>query len=176
MAKELARLIGEPFWYIGRAADLAWLGFGTIRRRGHDRRLLARYALHLNCPWRIRRGLDVIVGSGDVYREVAGSQVGKRWRWDVGPNLFDERVEMRLKQSQQPIAHVRRVVLDRLGGLRISMTKRLMLEVFPADTDDSEYREWWRFFQPGSKRGHLVWSRRAQAKGFGKAPSRRTKG
>jgi hypothetical protein len=51
-----------------------------------------------------------------------------------------------------------------------------VLEVFPADTDESEYREWWRFFQPGSKRSHLVWSTQAQQKRRKEATSRRTRG
>lgn len=160
-ADALAVLVGEPFWYIGRAVDLAWLGFGPLERKRRPlggSRVLGRFALHLQCPWRISGPRGILVGAHDMYSP-ASTVKARGWKWDTGPTLFDERVQAQLAQSTEPLAFVQSVGTDRCGGFRLSMTRHLLLEVFPADTDGGE---WWRLFRPGTKAPHLVISYRGE--------------
>ena len=161
-ANALAVLAGEPFWHIGRAADLVWLGFGPrqrVRTRTGGSKVVGRFALHLQCPWRITGRSVMVVGSQDLYLPPASAAKRRGWRWDKGPTMFDERVQTYLAESAAPLALVRSIASDRWGGFRLSMTRGLALEVFPADTEDGEYAEWWRLFRPGTNSRHIVISR-----------------
>jgi hypothetical protein len=156
----LAVPVGEPFWYIGRAVDLVWLGFGPLGRKrkplgGSD--VLGRFALHLQCPWRISGPRGIVVGGHDIYSPASTARL-RGWKWEKGPTLFDERVEAHLAKSLRPLAFVRRVGTDRCGGFRLSMSNALVLEVFPDGSEATEYSEWWRVFRPGTKAPHFVMS------------------
>lgn len=157
-ADALAVLVGQPFWYIGRSADLVWLGFGSLRQTRRPlggSSVLGKFALHLQCPWRISSPTEMLVGAGDLYTRGATAKA-RGWNWQEGPSLFDERIHARLAQSSQPLAIVRSIVTDRCGGFRLAMSRRLTLEVFPDCTDEDERTEAWRIFRPGSKAAHFV--------------------
>jgi hypothetical protein len=159
-ADALAVLVGEPFWYIGRAVDLVWLGFGPLGRKRKPLdgwRVLGRFALHLQCPWRITGPRGIVVGARDIYSPASTAKL-RGWKWDKGPTLFDERVQAHLAQSAEPLAIVRTIRTDRFGGFRLSMSSRLVLEVFPDATEATEHSEWWRLLCPGTKAPHFVMS------------------
>ena len=157
--KVLRVLVGIPFWSIGRAGDLVWIQFGQRRRvwtRSGGWKLVGDFAIHLQCAWRIRNSSSLIVASGDVYFPPFEKKPSRAWRWDVGPNRFDNRVKRFLRERPRAIARVVRVYADDVGGLRVEMTKGMVLEVFPSDTLDGKGAEYWRFFRPSQNLPHFV--------------------
>jgi hypothetical protein len=163
----LGVLIGQPFWSIGRAADLTWLSFGRRRRvvapllRGskviRGSKIVGEFAIHLQCPWRLVVRREILVASGDIYAPPDDSGARRRgWRWDKGPNRFDRRIREALPETDAPLAVVRGVKADRFGGFRLRMSRQLTLEVFPANTEIDEYAEYWRFCRPSRRGRHFV--------------------
>jgi len=70
MQKEIqnaaAVLIGKPLWECNRAGDMAMFQFGARRMMPSPRgvmREVGEYALHLQCPWRIRNGDKIIMAA-----------------------------------------------------------------------------------------------------------------
>jgi hypothetical protein len=66
----LKRLIGKRLWAANRAGEMATFQIGdrqTVRKFRGDMVEVGEYALHVQCPWRITRGLDIVVGSSDLY-------------------------------------------------------------------------------------------------------------
>ena len=52
----ISRLIGQPVYYIGRAANMLDLHFGedvVVPDRISGEKHVGTYSLHVQCPWRI---------------------------------------------------------------------------------------------------------------------------
>ena len=66
-------IIEKPLKYIGRAGNLAWLGFGeyvtTINHKGIQRKI-AQYTLHIQCPFRITQTEKKIICAGILCRRI----------------------------------------------------------------------------------------------------------
>lgn len=147
--KELNVLISQPLTDIGRAGNLLWLSFGEqisiIDRKGNER-LVRKYALHIQCTWRLIKDKKIILASQDFYFPRTDWK-GEEFDWDVpGSNLFDEKRE-KLKDFfilSNPI--ITKIFVDSLGDLKVYFTSSIRLDVF---ADNSNGGEVWRFIQYG---------------------------
>ena len=94
----LRPLTSLPLWGSHRAADLQGFQFGSrhpaTTHKGKAT-LVGDYALHVQCPWRIVRGNQIVTGSGDVYYPAGDDPYDEPegFRWDVsGANRRDVNV------------------------------------------------------------------------------------
>lgn len=156
--RALAGLIGLPMWAASRAADMATFQFGE-RRRVRNRQGQAievgEYALHVQCAWRLVDASGIVVASRDYYYP-AGDPDVEPPDFDhdqLGANRQDERMEAFFSHCGDEFPVVQRLEADRVGSLRIVMSHKTDLEVFPNDSLDWEH---WRFFRPHSGERHFV--------------------
>ena len=151
----LKELIGQQLTNIGRAGNLLWLSFGekilVIDRNGCEK-FKEKYALHVQCSWRLTTENKISVASKDIYIPRTGLDEDD-FDWDeFGANRFDEKIE-ELKEQIVSSATVSKITADEFGGLKIYFESGIRLEVFP---DDSLEDEFWRFIIFGSESKHYV--------------------
>ncbi len=144
---------------IGRAADLEWFIFSSIHNLGseHDRSIVvAQYALHAECAWRVVGPEGILVASRDRYYP-AGSdpyQDMDNFNWDLpGNNRCDEKVMNFIKNTANKPLIVLSIEADYLGGLSLELDDGYVIELFPDDSLEGEY---WRFFRVDSEAHHFV--------------------
>ena len=159
---KLNDLLGKPLWASGRAANLQWFQFGGRRmvrsslpsRRGQEREV-GELALHVQSPWRLRSGGDVVVGSYDLHFPRGVYEISKvpaDFDWAKAPNRLDELIED-VQQRFLP-AEVTDVVGEMAGSFTLVLAGGVSLDVFPNASVESEH---WRLFAPGDDdREHLV--------------------
>lgn len=151
----LGAVLGERLRYIGRAADLVWVGIGqdveTTDRRGGPR-VRAEHALHLQCPWRLTRFGVPFIGSEDLYRAI-GSNESADGELLHGEAAFDPAAEALTADADRSEHLVERVVGDDWGGFSMEFSNGLVLDVLPVTTASDEC---WRYFKPGEDGKHLV--------------------
>jgi hypothetical protein len=149
-------IVGLPLWSLGRAADLAWFEFGSRRSvkgwKGEEKEV-GDYALHVQCPWRIRLGDSIVVGRGDIFRtpEETNEPTPTDFDWQKG-NRFD-RVVIELFQNESRQFTVQVVEAGEAGGLSIVLEGEYKLEIFPHDSESDEH---WRFFKPYTEEPHFI--------------------
>lgn len=154
------QLIGLPLWDAGRAADLTWFCFGARRWvRGFfgDLKEVGRFALHVQCAWRIVQGESVIVGHRDMYCPpgdgTKSPDAPPGFKWDTpGSNRLDHRLKQ-LFQNPPGTLIVQRVEVGSAGALQIFFENEITLEIFPNDSFDEEH---WRLFGTGRDDPHFV--------------------
>lgn len=149
-------LVGMPLWSLGRAADLAWFEFGsrrTVKGWKDKKKEVGDYALHVQCPWRIRLGNSIVVGRGDIFciPEETSEPTPADFDWQKG-NRFD-RVVLELFQNESLQFTVRAVESGEAGSLAIELEDGYQLEIFPHDSERDEH---WRFFKPHTEEPHFV--------------------
>jgi hypothetical protein len=146
-------LVGMPLWSLGRAADLAWFEFGSRRSvqgwKGKGKEV-GDYALHIQCPWRIRIGNSIVVGRGDIFctPEETSKPTPTDFDWQKG-NRFD-RVVLELFENESRQFTVQ---AGEAGSLSIGLEGGYKLEIFPHDSESDEH---WRFFKPHAEEPHFV--------------------
>jgi hypothetical protein len=156
----LAPLVGLRLWGPARAANMLSIQLGPPRAapttRAPDRRV-GEFAIHVFCPWRLTRGTEIVVGSGDLLtpadpeadpEDFDWDEVGATW-WDVGMReVFDDaRVDL----------YVESVRVDLVGGFALACSGGFTLEVFPNSAPAAHVEtEFWRVFQPGTPGPHFV--------------------
>jgi hypothetical protein len=150
----LAPIVGLPIWAAGREADLLWLQIGARRRIPADggEREVGTYTLHVACPWRLATVDRVVVGSGDLLTPADPDEELETFDWDMpGASWLDVRLaEITVAHESDPPV-VLAVAADDLGGIRLSLTAELVLELFPTSTPTGHVStEFWRLLQPGS--------------------------
>lgn len=149
--QELMGLVGTHAARLGRSAGMLWFGFGDdveiiVKQKP---KTVSRFALHVQCPWRIVDNGNVIVASSDIYYPPDG-EYHRDFEWDIqGANRFDvHAVELNRLFSDHPMM-VAQVVADAYGGIEIVFDNNLRFEIFP----NSSFRhEFWRFIIFSSKR------------------------
>ncbi len=159
--KGLQSLIGLRLAAAGRAADLEWFHFGnlhTVPSYGGKTKLVGDYALHVQCAWRIRSAIEIIVASQDRYYPADGVQIADgQFAWDVpGANRCDQKIRQWLESYADTMPTVQQIIADDVGSLCLVFSTDLRLEIFPDSTDADEVAEHWRYFQPGTDQQHLV--------------------
>src|SRR5574344_1426231 len=133
--EKLKVLINQPLLDIGRASNLLWLSFGervvTINRKGNEIQK-GKYALNVQCAWRLTQNSRIIVASKDIYLPKTGLEYDS-FNWEeYGNNRFDERI----------------------SSFKIDFEFGVKFELFP---DDSLEEEFWRFIINGNKSEHFVY-------------------
>jgi hypothetical protein len=148
----LSVLVGQPFWRTSRASSLQCFHFGertTRIDRNGELVEVGRYALHVECAWRLRLDATILVASRDRYDVIDGGD-----SWDrIGANLLDHRMAEVIAQ-RCPVA-VTRVSTTSLGDVTIEMDAGLALEIW---IDDSSSDELWRLLSPGKSEPHVVFT------------------
>jgi hypothetical protein len=157
---DLKVLVGLRWWSIGRVVNLVWLAFGQRRKirsfRGNWKSV-GDWALHLQCGWRIGGPQGLLVASDDRFLPTGDpKKFPKKWKWDTGPNRFDERVASLFPETTEGFGVVQNVRGDHFGGAQLKLTNGLQIDIFPSDTLDGEDDEHWRLFQPTRKSKHFV--------------------
>ena len=150
-------LIGQPLWSSGRAADLEWFQFGprkTVQDSRGQNKEVGKYALHVQCAWRIRHGEQIVVASRDLYSPPEESDDRPEdFNWDVqGANRRDKRIAELFRNKTRQFL-VRQVVAGMAGSFMIVFDDGYALDVFP---DDSLSGEHWRIFKPYAGEPHFV--------------------
>jgi hypothetical protein len=152
----LSILVVERLRYLGRAADLAWIGFGDdVEVRSEltgAMRTLAEHALHVQCALRIAGPDGPFVGGGDMWIW-PDPGAADRERPDVGEALFDRRADQLASVGDTGLVTVATIQADDWGGFVLLCSHGWSVEVFP-DTTASE--EQWRYFRPGDHDSHFV--------------------
>ena len=158
----LAPLLSLDLLFVGRAATLEWFTFGHHdRSEGRDVEL-APFGLHASRPWRLTLGAEVLAGSGDHRRPATEDTPEEDFdAGRIGSEFIDLRhIKLRKQLEEQPHSVIR-IAADESGGLELSLSRGLTLEIFPdASMGESDEVEFWRFFQPGLDYSHFVVSSR----------------
>jgi hypothetical protein len=159
----LHRFIGETLWGPARAANMLSLEIGPPRpaptQETTDREVGA-FTLHVFCSWRLTRGPEIVVGSGDLYtpadpdadlEDFDWESPDSTW-WDVGMReVFGPDARARLI--------VEEVTADDVGGFALRCTGSLVFAVFPNSAPAAHVEtEFWRVFSPGTDEAHTVMS------------------
>ncbi|WP_112264828.1 hypothetical protein [Lentzea terrae] len=142
--RSLHELVGERWRAFGRAADLLWLGFGASRDvidHSGESRQVSDYAVHVQCPWRVLDGDQLVTGSSDIYSDVQGV------------NRFDARAaRLTAYLADKPVV-VTSTQVTAWGDLTISFSDGLRIEALRTG---SVRHEEWRFFRPYLEHDHVV--------------------
>jgi len=151
----LAPLEGLPLRSLGRAANLLWLHFGTLREvptRSGGTKTVGDWALHIQCPWRLARQGEIVVASSDFYYNFAGDPLDD---WDKsGKSRFDHAAAALSAEFEVNGPAVLSVTPDSFGGFTLWFAYYYHLDVFPNSSYPST--EHWRIFQPGKLESHFV--------------------
>lgn len=154
--EKLRVLLKQPLVDIGRASNLFWVSFGekvvTIDRKGH-KNLKGKYALNIQCSWRLINDSRIIVASKDIYIPKSGLK-DDEFEWEkLGENRFDEKISEFKTIALASNTVVSQIYADEIGGLIIIFDSGIRLELFP---DDSLEDEFWRFIIYGDKSEHFI--------------------
>jgi hypothetical protein len=113
---------------------------------------VGEYALHVQCPWRFTRDLDIVVGSSDLYYppQDEANESDERFDWRKGDSRRDRLLRELLADRSYVVQGVR---LGVGGFCDFELSDGLCLQVFP---DDSTKEEHWRVFAIGGDEAHVV--------------------
>jgi hypothetical protein len=155
--KSTVVLTGAALWAFRRIADLAVFHFGEkaqVKTFQGETAEVGRYALHVQCAWRIAREDSVVVGSGDLYAPagITTKQFRSDFDWKRDPTRLDELMGLLFKNGARQFL-VRTVEVGVGSSLCLGLDSGLVLEIFP---DDSLCEEYWRLLQPGKDEPHFV--------------------
>jgi hypothetical protein len=83
-------------------------------------------------------------------------ELEKDFDWDIqGNNRFDERIKSFMEDVKGHLI-VERIDSDEVGGLKVFLSERYVLEAFPDTSEDDEYSEFWRFFNRRDGSPHFI--------------------
>jgi hypothetical protein len=170
IAKAFAPICGLKLAIARNAGSMKNFQFGAIKAHPTGKGTVGKYALHIQCPWRLvvaERSWQIpsknliVSGSGDWWEP---AERGDNFDWNenrLAPSLqqkaltelfqeYDEGTKSWINISDQLV--VQQVESDDYGGLEIHLSGGYRLQVFP----DGKSGEHWRFFQPGTEDLHFV--------------------
>ena len=157
ISKQLSLIKEKPFRYIGRAGNLAWLGFGkdvTSKNYRGEERKVAQYSLHIQCPFRISCNGKKKLGSGDMYEPNSITEWSGDFKWDrAGVNLYDENALLLTQELSNGDITVTNIKSSEMGDVQICLSNSCVIEIF---TNTSSKTEEWRFFETGTEKEHFV--------------------
>ena len=159
--RHLIPLIGLPLSLIQRVADLRVFQFGAIRHS--DAGAVGRYAIHIQCPWRLDHDDRIVTGRTDLWEPLDSSAVvdWDAWHYDHEANLQDALLTNFIPHQSQDIqsqsAQIHQLVVeaveaDAYGGAIITFSDNYRLVIFPAGSGGED----WRIFQPATSEPHFV--------------------
>ena len=152
----LQDLIGLQLTKTTKAATMECLQFGQQKVVDKKEELMeiGAMGLHVQCSWRIVNQESILIGSLDVYEpkdEKATYQ--EDFDWQAG-NLRDATLQRLIATSALV---VEAIAADAYGGVDITFSNQIKLQLFPAYSKVNEYTEHWRVLdnRPESNR-HIV--------------------
>lgn len=132
-------LVGSRLVRVARSVDILLLEFDKESATGVD-----RFKLHTQCPARLRRDSDVLVGSYDTHWPADEDA-----DWDTAFDTFTTVYDARAREIQNYLDnHDCRVTSARLlplGMVVVELDDRSVIEVMPASSTDAEA---WRIISP----------------------------
>lgn len=153
--KALQALVGLPLSVTSYAGNMRKFGFGKLRT--WDGGMIGKYSLHLQCPWRISQGHNLVTGSNDWYLPEDESDFEKisdeSWDPAHGGSLQDATLRRLFNHEGSGLGYivnetddliVTRLSVDSFGGFEILLSPGYALTAFPA----SSRNEHWRLFRP----------------------------
>jgi len=156
IVEHLHYLVGLRLGHIGRASNLVWIGFGEYSTQDDgsgQARMLPEYALHVQCAWRLTQGAEPFLASQDIYVPNPTLVSDETFDWSkVGNSRFDQLVIEFLSSIHDPLV-VQAVKADEHGGIIISLSHEVEVQVFPDESRDVEV---WRLLQFGGSGWHFV--------------------
>jgi hypothetical protein len=142
---------------MGRAADMLWMQFGTMRqvaRRRGGTKSVGDWAIHVQCAWRLCRCGRIVVAYRDYYHCLDGNALDD---WDSpGKSRFDQAVEALNAEFDESPPSVVAPTGDDVGGFSLTMTHDYRLDAFPDSSNKGGRPESWRVFEPQMGRKHFV--------------------
>ena len=145
-------LINQKFQYIGRTCEIIYLGFGDtfIRENSKgEKREIAKYSIHIQCPFRIYNKHGIILGTDDLYIPANNNEIHVDLDKQNSTNFdyFLEKINKQLLENE----YVRNINIQINGDLFIIM-QNFTFSLFIASFD----HEAWRLFETNTEKEHLV--------------------
>lgn len=137
----LSQLVGAQLTGTGRAANLQHFTFLVADDR--------TFHLHLECPWRLTEGSQILGGAADYWRASRSDVTEEALdAGEIGATLRDIRNET-LRQRIADGLRVSSATVDGFGGFLLVLGS-LHIETFP-DASSTAHDEWefWRLFPHG---------------------------
>lgn len=166
----LSVLINQPIRTVSRGGGSIFISFGELIEKDawnrdkegkkiNERKIFTgKYALHIECNSRFTCGDQVVMAKYDVYQPTSEQEKKEDFDWDnfdwdiKGGNRYDE-LSSKYFSTDSPEFIVNKILVNRLGDLKIKFTNDFVLEVI---IDTSDNHECWRFFEVHSECNHLV--------------------
>ena len=135
------------FW---RAADMACLYFKNYKtKRGEDEcyeKGDIDCGLHLQCPWRLRKGDEILVGNQDFYHFAEDIDTWNNCEMDqndyIGRTYFDKAAK-KIAEEVLPLK-ILEFLEEKTGYIHITFERDYSLDVFPT-IPSKIFEEEWRF-------------------------------
>jgi len=146
------------------AGNMKVFHFGEIKPHPDGKGTVGRFALHIQCPWRIVTSNQILTGSADWWKPAVQEGAGDLETWSrerPTPSLqetvlarlfehYDAETKSHVNDADQLV--VQQVEADDYGGFKIHLSGGYRLEVFP----DGIHGEDWRLFEPGNDATHFI--------------------
>ena len=156
-AENLSQLVGLNLSMAYYAGNVRLFHFG-LSSSGE----CGKYAIHLQCPWRVETAAAVLTGLNDWYVPAASDELAHD-DWD--PAKGGSLQEAVLRELMGDTANPSRSIINRsgalvvvgvdtdaFGGFRLNFSGDMRLSVFPC----SSKGEQWRLLQPDTELEHFV--------------------
>src|SRR6266436_1130995 len=143
----LACLVGKPLREAARDVSIQRFELGDRLRiiTSVGLRESCEYALRISCAWCISTSERMLVASGDRFHpRENGPRAPEEFDYTRGgATLLDAKME-RFVEEQCPLGVID-IDADDIGGFRLSLERRFVLEVFPYQSSDAV--EHWRLIE-----------------------------
>jgi hypothetical protein len=156
--RALAPLVALKLSLVHHAGNMRSFHFGRITetQKGTE----GQYAMHIQCPWRIRRETSIVTGLSDWYVPAEGFEEPDNWDPSDGHSLQEQRLrslfgctpEDSVIKNRTDGLIVEAIEADFVGGCQIKFSGDLVLDVFP----NGSVGEAWRLIQPCRDEAHFV--------------------
>jgi len=150
LKESLQVLVGLKLSRATRAINMQCFQFGRLQpiRKG----FIGEFSLHIQCPWRLTNGHEIIVGSEDLYEQpFEKAEYNPEFEWDAPmANLRDVKLHNFMESNQLTVLAL---TPDNYGGLDINFNEEINLTLFPTITGKNEFLEYWRLLNNKSGNG-----------------------
>jgi hypothetical protein len=152
----LNSLVGLEFSGSSRAVNMECFKFGELTNEGD--KVFGKFALNIQCPWRITNSEEIIVASDDLFEHPENlTEYDQEFDWDKPNGNYRD---LKLKDFFENNSHkVMKAELNLYGDVIITFEKEVRLTLFPSLSKKSEYSEFWRIFESRNEHSkHYVYT------------------
>jgi hypothetical protein len=159
---KLKNLLGLRLDEFGRAADLLWIQFGTLKKytikfpKRTTQNIGGDWAIHVQCAWRLTHKGIIILSWRDFHFNPDG-QTNYDWDNDNKKSRFDmlvKKINREIKVKKLKVADILNV--DDVGGFSLKIENDYTFDVFPDNSIRDDYTESWRIFKPRLDKKHFI--------------------